>query len=314
MGVWQVYTVFTMGEREPQSERLSRGDLLCLYHPDTLDIFSGYGLVMQEDWPGHLVGLLMVDRPYPADPTWLARIRDAYGECSLASMTATGERGLVCQMFIEPDSLNHLRYFSPLFGQPIRNALQPLLDEPPLPTLAVHWDDERRVWMSQMVFTTTLPPELREVFEDTGYGCLAAETSRGVMHICHASDGDIAGFVDKPAYARWQLIEMPTAPLVRLELLVCDDPANPYRFESFLNVAVPDQLATLAELAGQEELYMAFYGDDLTYRHTTVVPHGEQQWQRLDDIITRAELYWQGLPDERRNFDQAKAAYMLLSA
>ena len=303
-----------MGESEPQSEHLNRGELLCLYHPDTPDIFSGYGLVMQEDWPGHLVGLLMVDRPYPADPTWLARIRDAYGECELAPMTATGERGLVCQMFIEPESLPHLRRFSPGFGAPLQTALRPLLDEPPAPTLGLRWDDEWRVWMSQMVFTTTLPPEIREVFENTGYGCVAAETNQGVVHICHAADADIAGFIDKPAYARWELVEMPTAPLVRLEFFVYDDPANPYRFESFLNIAAPDQMATLAELASQEELYMAFYGDDLTYHHTAVVPHGEQQWQRLDDIIASAELYWQRLPEEKRDFDLAKAAYMLLSA
>ena len=103
---------------------------------------------------------------------------------------------------------------------------------------------------------------------------------------------------------------MPTAPLVRLELLVYDDPRDPFCFESFLNVAAPDQLAVLAELAGQEKLYMAFYGDDLTYRNTAVLPHGEQQWQRLDEIISRAETYWANLPEEARDFDRAKALYM----
>ena len=158
-------------------------------------------------------------------------------------MTATGERGLVCQMFIEPESLPHLRRFSPGFGAPLQTALRPLLDEPPAPTLGLRWDDEWRVWMSQMVFTTTLPPEIREVFENTGYGCVAAETNQGVVHICHAADADIAGFIDKPAYARWELVEMPTAPLVRLEFFVYDDPANPYRFESFLNIAAPDPVS-----------------------------------------------------------------------
>ena len=37
-----------MGEREPQSERLNRGELLCLYHPGTNDTFSGYGLIMAD--------------------------------------------------------------------------------------------------------------------------------------------------------------------------------------------------------------------------------------------------------------------------
>jgi len=161
-----------------------------------------------------------------------------------------------------------------------------------------------------MVVRNDLPPAVREVFERSGYGCLAVESSRGIVHVCHASDEDIDNFVDKPVEARWDLIEMPTAPLVRLELLVYDNPRDPFCFESFLNVAAPEQLAVLAELAGQEELYLAFYGDDLTYRYTAVLPHGEQQWQRLDEIIGRAETYWASLSPEDRDFDRAKALYM----
>jgi len=172
-----------------------------------------------------------------------------------------------------------------------------------VPTLALPRDEERRVWLSEMVFRNELPPAVREVFERTGYGCLAVESSRGIVHVCHASDEDIDNFIDKPVEARWDLIEMPTAPLVRLELLVYDDPRDPFCFESFLNVAAPDQLAVLAELAGQEELYLAFYGDDLTYRYTAVLPHGAQQWQRLDEIISRAETYWANLPPDDRDFD-----------
>lgn len=299
-----------MREREPQSERLSRGDLLCLYHPDTTDIFSGYGLVMQDDWPGHLMGLLMVDRPHSADPAWLARIDDLYGACDLLPLTVRGDRGLLCQMYIEPDSLQHLRRFSPAFGQPLQAALSPFLEEPPAPTLLVRWDEERRLWLSEMIVRHGLSPAIREVFERTGYGCLAAESERGIVHVCHTADENIANFVDKPIEARWDLIEMPTAPLIRLKLLVYDDWRAPCCFESFLNVGFPDHLAVLAELAGQEELYLAFYGDDLTYRYTTVVAHGEQQWQRLDELIAQAELYWQRLPEERRDFDQAKTLFM----
>ena len=54
---------------------------------------------------------------------------------------------------------------------------------------------------------------------------------------------------------------MPTAPLIRLELFFLDRPENPYRFESFLNVAVEDQLQVLIQPANQERLFLAFYGD-----------------------------------------------------
>jgi hypothetical protein len=74
-----------------------------------------------------------------------------------------------------------------------------------------------------------LPDEIREVFEKTGYGCLAAETNIGVVHVCHAADADIEGFADKPVAYQWQLINMPTAPLLRLQIDILDQPDTPYR-------------------------------------------------------------------------------------
>ena len=38
------------------------------------------------------------------------------------------------------------------------------------------------------------PSEVRELFERLGYGCLALETDRDIVHVCHASDIDISGF------------------------------------------------------------------------------------------------------------------------
>ena len=148
------------------------------------------------------------------------------------------------------------------------------------------------------------------MFEQHGYGCLAVESTVGVLHLCHAPDRDIEGFRGKPALTKWQLIEMPTAPLVRLEAVIYDDPIQPYRFESFLNVGEEDQLNVLAELAGQEELHLVFFGDDLEYRFTKSLPHDEQQWQQLDGIISRALAYWEHLPPAQRDFDWAKAAFM----
>ena len=81
-------------------------------------------------------------------------------------------------------------------------------------------------------------------------GCLAAETDIGVVHVCHAADTDITGFAGKPIRYQWQLIKMPTAPLIRLEMLVRDKPLNPYQFESFYNVTQEDQVRMLDRLAG----------------------------------------------------------------
>ncbi len=72
-----------------------------------------------------------------------------------------------------------------------------------------------------------------------------------------------------------------------------------------------EQLEVLAQLAGQEALHLVFFGDDLEYRFTKTLPHGEQQWQRLDEIVSRALAYWEQLPPEQRDFDGAKMHYLL---
>jgi len=256
-----------MREREPQKEIVGRGQLWYLHHPGTEEIFSGYGLTIEPNQQNRLAGVLMVDRPYRADPDWLQTIYDTYGECQLVSMTATGERGLVCRMQIEQDSLSHLRPFPSAMSDAIQKALEPLREDPPAPKLRLRWDEERRLWKSEFAGVNEMPAEIREVFEETGYGCLSAETNIGVVHVCHAADSDIEGFANKPVRSQWQLIKMPNAPLIRLELVIFDRPDYPYRFESFLNVAAEDQARILAQLAGQDQLYLAFYDDKLDYHH-----------------------------------------------
>jgi hypothetical protein len=81
-----------------------------------------------------------------------------------------------------------------------------------------------------------LPEAVKELFVTTGYGCLALESNLGIIHVCHAADNDIASFAEAPLLSQWQLIKMPTAPLLRLEFVILDNPTNPYKFESFLNI------------------------------------------------------------------------------
>ena len=299
-----------MSEREPRKEDVGRGALHYLWNPETESIFSGYGLTVYPDRPDRLVGLLMVDRPQHANPRWLKSVTDTYGECQLYPMTATGERGLACRMRIESDSIPHLRRFSSGQSDSLRQALLPLLEHPPAPTLSLGWDQEKQYWVSKFAAPNELLPEVRQVFENSGYGSLAVESSVGVVHICHAPDADIEGFRGKPASYHWELIEMPTAPLVRLAVRIFDTPTNPFLFESFLNVGEQDQLGVLTQLASQENLHFAFYGDDLEYRFAKNLEHDEQQWQKLDEIITRALAYWEQLPPTQKDFDFAKAAYL----
>lgn len=87
-----------MHERAPRKEAIGKGELFFLCHPKAEGTFSGYGLTMQPGTEELLVGLLMIDRPYSADPDWLAEIEATFGECELIAMTPAGERGIACQM------------------------------------------------------------------------------------------------------------------------------------------------------------------------------------------------------------------------
>ena len=302
-----------MGEREARKETIQKGDLFFLSHPGTEFIFSGYGLIVQEGQKEELVGLLMVDRPRPADPGWLSRIKEAFGEYQLAPMTTTGERGIVCRMIIEPESQPLLQRFPAEKSVAIQQALKPMLEAPHVPTFILGWDQETHCWKSQIASGPELPAEVRQVFENFGHGCLAVETNIGVVHVCHASDTDIEGFRDKPVLTQWQLVKMPTAPLIRLEFTIFDRPDNPYLFESFLNIADRDQANILGRLASQDTLYLAFYDDRFKYRFTKAIPHDRQNWQKIDELVAEAQAYEAQIPPELRDFDRAKSEFLKYS-
>jgi hypothetical protein len=85
-----------MGEREPVKETIGKGEIFFLCHSGTEKIFSGYGLTVEPGRKDYLVGLLIIDRPKPADPEWLKEIEVIFGEYQLVAMTASGERGIAC--------------------------------------------------------------------------------------------------------------------------------------------------------------------------------------------------------------------------
>ena len=56
--------------KRENKETVGKGELHYLWHPETEDVFSGYGLTVEQERKDRLVGLLMVDRPHPVDPDW----------------------------------------------------------------------------------------------------------------------------------------------------------------------------------------------------------------------------------------------------
>ncbi|HEX9597289.1 MAG TPA: hypothetical protein VF982_10455 [Anaerolineales bacterium] len=298
-------------ERPRNPEEIHPGQLYFLAHPGS-ELFSGYGLTTQEGRQDRLIGLLMVDRPRPVDPAWLAEIDVRYGDYQLIPMTATGERGLVTQMRIAPESLAFLGRFS---GGPLgavehefARVLQPLLDNPPAPILKLRWSAEQHLWTS--AFWQGLPPEMQAVFEQFGDGCFAAERAdHTVAFITHAKDADIDRFHRAPVRWQWELIPMPTAPLIRFRAAILDKPSEPYVLEHFLNLADPEQARCLARLVNQKELTLDFYGQDYEYAYSKQLAHPAERRQDLQEIVRWAIEYYGSIPAHARDFDRAKALF-----
>lgn len=131
---------------------ISKGDLAFLWHPGTENTFSGYGLALQAGRKDILVGLLMVDRPEPVTPAWLAQVGEMFGEYQLAQMTRTGEKGISCLMWVENSSLAYVRGADmvpkELAGH-LSQVLKPLLKLLPKPKVRVRWNETSRFWVSE---------------------------------------------------------------------------------------------------------------------------------------------------------------------
>jgi hypothetical protein len=143
-----------------------------------------------------------------------------------------------------------------------------------------------------------------------GAGCLAVEREdKTVAFVTHAADADLAGFRDAPVRCAWQYIAMPTAPLIRFQAVIVDNPANPYRLDHFLNVADPDQARCLSRLVQQEVIHFDMYGDEYEYAYAKQIAHQEEMRQRLDAIVRQAIDDYGAIPTEQRDFDAAKTAF-----
>jgi len=147
-------------------ESIARGDLFFLWHPTAPTLCSGYGLVVQDDHMEHLVGLLMVDRPRPAPAAWLAKVEKAFGNYVLVPMAAPDERGIVCHIHVETDSLTYLAPTTQAVAEEIQTALQPLLDHPPRPRFHVKWNPDSQLWQSSFYSETEMAqlPQQRPLF------------------------------------------------------------------------------------------------------------------------------------------------------
>lgn len=126
---------------------ITKKRLVYLTHPDKNDVFPGYGLPLENRY--HLVGLLMIERPYRADDEWLPRAKEEFGDFHISYMAPSGERGIACNMKIEKESRKFLKEMGHPMSERIAKKLYPLLKYRPNPGFRMRWDDHTRAWVSE---------------------------------------------------------------------------------------------------------------------------------------------------------------------
>jgi hypothetical protein len=178
------------------SPTVARDDLLFLWHPDTPCVISGFGLAIQADL---LIGLLMIDRPHLVSEDWLDEIESTFGGYELYALTATHERGIACQMRVKADSLSYVRSLDTPLAQLLRQALMPLLAQPPQPRFVMQWDPGQHLWTSKFDLSSAKAPTKKQPLFSLGQ----VVATPGALDALQSADQTPFEFLGRHAAGDW---------------------------------------------------------------------------------------------------------------
>lgn len=155
-----------------------------------------------------------------------------------------------------------------------------------------------------------LPPDLAEFLSDQQYACLTQPTSVGTVLVIKAPGVDIDNLRGPVAiHLRQELHDNPWAPVIRLVLAFYDAPEYPLAFETFINVAAPDQRDDYTAMARQRELHLLLYDEKLSHRLTKGIRAPGSV--SIGMILNRADALRAAISSDDFDFDRAKAEVML---
>jgi hypothetical protein len=151
-----------------------------------------------------------------------------------------------------------------------------------------------------------LPPELAAFLATEELACLTHNSNRGALYVLKAPASELTSLRGTfPIGLTHELHQHPQAPVIRSVLTFYDQPNQPLRFDTFLNIDDPDQRACFASLAAQDELTMLFYDEHLAHRLSKQQRNTDPAGMRR--LLARADRLHAMIPAERFDFDAAKA-------
>lgn len=156
-----------------------------------------------------------------------------------------------------------------------------------------------------------LDPELKALMDnDESVAVLWQDKeNKQTALLAKATDQDIVGFRGNiPIQFYWELGRFACGSVLRFHLTIFDQPENPYRFETFINVAAPEQLACVMKLLAQETLLIHFFGRQTEYIFTKEINYPVMQRGELGELVRQA-LQDQEKLVEDWDFNQAKTIF-----
>jgi hypothetical protein len=154
-----------------------------------------------------------------------------------------------------------------------------------------------------------LPPELAAFLATEELACLSHNSDRGALYVLKAPALEIASLRGTfPIGLTHELHRHPAAPVIRSVFAFYDQPDQPLRVETFINIADPDQRACFASLAEQDELTLLFYDESLTHCLSKRLRNTDPAGMRR--LLAMADRLRAMIPADRYDFDVAKAAVL----
>ena len=157
--------------------------------------------------------------------------------------------------------------------------------------------------------SSPLPPDLVQFLHNREYACLTHATDKGTAFIIKAPSYDIESVRGRvPIYLSHKLYAHPAAPVIRILLVIYDQPDRPLALETFINVEDPQQEADFERLTKQEESYLLFYDELLQHRLTKGIRLGEPE--PLVEVLKQAKRLLAAIPKDQFSFEKAKEAVL----
>jgi hypothetical protein len=151
-----------------------------------------------------------------------------------------------------------------------------------------------------------LPPDMAAFLRTKEVACLMHETNHGTVFVVKLPATEIQSLGGRvPMHVRHELYQHPAAPVIRTVIRIFDRPENPLGLEMFTNVEEADQRADFARLAGQQNIHLLFYDEQLNHRLTKGMENVESL--KIHEIVAAADLVRAEIAPEHYDFDRAKA-------